>query len=160
MPNDFHEIRFPLAISLGGQGGPERRTEIVTLGSGRERRNARWAHARRLITPVTASRRSMRSTTSSHSSRSAAVVSMAFAGATAATGNHARRRRTRRRSTSRSESATDRAPAFSLSSAMAAFMRHMSAPFASRWPARCAYQWMTKNSPKALISASTQPAGS
>ncbi len=47
MPTDFHETRFPLAISLGGQGGPERRTEIVTLGSGREQRNARWAHARR-----------------------------------------------------------------------------------------------------------------
>ena len=47
MPADFHEIRFPLAIALGGQGGPERRTEIVTLGSGREHRNARWAHARR-----------------------------------------------------------------------------------------------------------------
>jgi uncharacterized protein (TIGR02217 family) len=47
MPNDFHEISFPLAIALGSQGGPARRTEIVTLGSGREHRNARWAHARR-----------------------------------------------------------------------------------------------------------------
>ncbi|MBN9061309.1 MAG: glycoside hydrolase family 24 [Rhizobiales bacterium 65-9] len=47
MPVDFHEVRFPLDIALGGQGGPERRTEIVTLGSGREKRNTRWAHARR-----------------------------------------------------------------------------------------------------------------
>jgi len=47
MPVDFHEVRFPLAVALGGQGGPERLTEIVTLGSGRERRNARWAQARR-----------------------------------------------------------------------------------------------------------------
>lgn len=47
MPIDFHEVRFPTDISLGGRGGPERRTEIVTLGSGREQRNARWAHARR-----------------------------------------------------------------------------------------------------------------
>lgn len=47
MPADFHEIRFPLDIALGSRGGPARRTEIVTLGSGREQRNARWAHARR-----------------------------------------------------------------------------------------------------------------
>lgn len=43
----FHEITFPLDIALGARGGPERRTEIVTTGSGREERNARWAHARR-----------------------------------------------------------------------------------------------------------------
>lgn len=43
----FHDIRFPTAISLGASGGPERRTEIVTLGSGREERNARWADSRR-----------------------------------------------------------------------------------------------------------------
>lgn len=39
--SDFHEVRFPLDVSLGGRGGPERRTEIVTLGSNREARNAR-----------------------------------------------------------------------------------------------------------------------
>jgi uncharacterized protein (TIGR02217 family) len=43
----FHEMQLPLDISLGARGGPERRTEIVTVGSGREERNARWAHARR-----------------------------------------------------------------------------------------------------------------
>ena len=43
----FHDIRFPLDISLGASGGPERRTEIVTLGSGREERNTPWADARR-----------------------------------------------------------------------------------------------------------------
>ena len=43
----FHEILFPLDIALKSAGGPERRTEIVTLGSGREERNARWAHSRR-----------------------------------------------------------------------------------------------------------------
>lgn len=43
----FHEIRFPLSISLGASGGPERRTEIVTLGSGREERNSPWALSRR-----------------------------------------------------------------------------------------------------------------
>ena len=44
---DFHEVRFPLDVSLRGRGGPERRTEIVTLGSNRECRNARWAQSRR-----------------------------------------------------------------------------------------------------------------
>jgi uncharacterized protein (TIGR02217 family) len=43
----FHEIRFPAAISFGASGGPERRTDIVTLGSGREERNQRWADSRR-----------------------------------------------------------------------------------------------------------------
>lgn len=43
----FHEVRFPIALGLGARVAPERRTEIVTLGSGREERNARWAHARR-----------------------------------------------------------------------------------------------------------------
>lgn len=43
----FHEILFPLDIALKSSGGPERRTEVVTLGSGREERNARWAHSRR-----------------------------------------------------------------------------------------------------------------
>lgn len=43
----FHEIRFPTAISFGATGGPERRTEVVTLGSGREERNSSWVHSRR-----------------------------------------------------------------------------------------------------------------
>ena len=43
----FHEVLFPLDIALKSAGGPERRTEIVALGSGAEERNARWAHARR-----------------------------------------------------------------------------------------------------------------
>jgi uncharacterized protein (TIGR02217 family) len=45
--SNFHEILFPLDIALGSAGGPERRTEIVALASGREERNARWAHSRR-----------------------------------------------------------------------------------------------------------------
>ena len=32
----FHEVLFPLDIALKSAGGPERKTEIVTLGSGRE----------------------------------------------------------------------------------------------------------------------------
>ena len=43
----FHEALFPLDISLRSGGGPARSTEIVTLGSGREERNARWLHSRR-----------------------------------------------------------------------------------------------------------------
>lgn len=43
----FHEIRFPLEIALGARGGPERRTQIVTLGSGFEERNSPWADSRR-----------------------------------------------------------------------------------------------------------------
>jgi len=43
----FHETRFPIEIGLRSRGGPERRTDVVTLGSGREERNARWAHALR-----------------------------------------------------------------------------------------------------------------
>ncbi|KAB1072829.1 DUF2460 domain-containing protein [Methylobacterium planeticum] len=47
MPADFHEVRFPLDVSLRGSGGPTRLTEIVTLASGREHRNSRWADSRR-----------------------------------------------------------------------------------------------------------------
>jgi uncharacterized protein (TIGR02217 family) len=43
----FHEILFPLDIALKSAGGPQRRTDVVALGSGREERNARWAHSRR-----------------------------------------------------------------------------------------------------------------
>lgn len=41
------EVVFPLEVALQAAGGPERRTEIVALGSGREVRNARWADSRR-----------------------------------------------------------------------------------------------------------------
>lgn len=43
----FHEVLFPLDIALRSAGGPERRTDVVMLGSGHEERNARWAHSRR-----------------------------------------------------------------------------------------------------------------
>lgn len=43
----FHAVRFPLDVALGARGGPERMTDIVTLASGAEERNSRWAHARR-----------------------------------------------------------------------------------------------------------------
>ena len=43
----FHEVRFPTALSFGSVGGPERRTDVVTLASGFEERNSPWAHSRR-----------------------------------------------------------------------------------------------------------------
>lgn len=43
----FHDIRFPANLSFGSVGGPERRTEIVTLQNGHEERNTPWTHSRR-----------------------------------------------------------------------------------------------------------------
>src|SRR6056297_2657263 len=43
----FHEVRFPASLSFGSIGGPERRTDVVTLANGFEERNTPWAHARR-----------------------------------------------------------------------------------------------------------------
>lgn len=43
----FHEVRLPARLAFGSTGGVERRTEIVTLGSGCERRSTPWAHGRR-----------------------------------------------------------------------------------------------------------------
>ncbi|WP_274424859.1 DUF2460 domain-containing protein [Chelativorans sp. YIM 93263] len=45
--NSFHDVRFPLGVSFGATGGPERLNEIVQLTSGKEKRNARTAHSRR-----------------------------------------------------------------------------------------------------------------
>ena len=47
MSMTFDEVRLPPELALGARGGPERRTEIVTLGSGFEHRNQLWAHSRR-----------------------------------------------------------------------------------------------------------------
>lgn len=43
----FHEVRFPTDISFGSSGGPERRTDVVTLVNGFEERNSPWAQSRR-----------------------------------------------------------------------------------------------------------------
>lgn len=43
----FHEVRFPATLSFGSVGGPQRRTEVVTLVNGFEERNTPWAHSRR-----------------------------------------------------------------------------------------------------------------
>jgi uncharacterized protein (TIGR02217 family) len=44
--SSFHDVLFPLAVSFGATGGPERRNEIVALTSGREKRNARLSQSR------------------------------------------------------------------------------------------------------------------
>lgn len=43
----FHEVRFPPNLSFGSAGGPQRRTDVVTLANGFEERNTPWAHSRR-----------------------------------------------------------------------------------------------------------------
>ncbi len=43
----FHEVRLPVRLAFGSTGGVERRTEVVTLASGHERRSTPWAHGRR-----------------------------------------------------------------------------------------------------------------
>ncbi|MCQ2004881.1 TIGR02217 family protein [Rhizobium sp. NRK18] len=47
MTASFHEVRFPLRLSLTVTGGPVRRTDIVNLSNGRESRNQRWQNSRR-----------------------------------------------------------------------------------------------------------------
>lgn len=43
----FHEVSLPARLAFGSTGGVERRTEIVTLSNGFERRSTPWAHGRR-----------------------------------------------------------------------------------------------------------------
>ena len=45
--NGFHEIDFPMQLALGAVGGPGWNTEIASLASGKEVRNAKWSRSRR-----------------------------------------------------------------------------------------------------------------
>ena len=85
--NAFHETLFPLDVALGARGGPERRTDVVTLGSNRESRNTRWADSRRQAgRPAMALKRSpILPYRHQPFSKSGAAGSTAFAGATRAT---------------------------------------------------------------------------
>lgn len=47
MSEAFHEVRLPVRLAFGSTGGVERRTEVVTLASGFERRWTPWAEGRR-----------------------------------------------------------------------------------------------------------------
>jgi uncharacterized protein (TIGR02217 family) len=38
----FLEVQFPTDISFGSLGGPEYQTDVIVIGSGYEKRNARW----------------------------------------------------------------------------------------------------------------------
>ena len=43
----FDEVRLPVRLAFGSTGGVERRTEVVTLASGHERRWTPWSQGRR-----------------------------------------------------------------------------------------------------------------
>jgi uncharacterized protein (TIGR02217 family) len=43
----FHDVRLPVRLGFGSTGGVERRTEVVAMASGHERRSTPWAHGRR-----------------------------------------------------------------------------------------------------------------
>ncbi len=42
----FHEVRFPADISFKATGGPEFKTDVVSLSSGHEKRNSIWSYPR------------------------------------------------------------------------------------------------------------------
>jgi uncharacterized protein (TIGR02217 family) len=50
----FHETRFPTAISRAASGGPERRTDVIVLGSGAEERKRAGPTRAAAATPATA----------------------------------------------------------------------------------------------------------
>ncbi len=52
----FHEARLPARLAFGCTGGVERRTDIVTLASGFERRTSAWSVGRRRYLIATAPR--------------------------------------------------------------------------------------------------------
>ena len=45
--NGFHDVSLPARIALGARGGPEFASDVLTLASGLEVRNARWSAPRR-----------------------------------------------------------------------------------------------------------------
>lgn len=47
MVESFDEVRLPARLAFGSTGGVERRTEVVQLASGHERRSTPWAFGRR-----------------------------------------------------------------------------------------------------------------
>jgi uncharacterized protein (TIGR02217 family) len=52
----FHETRLPARLAFGCTGGVERRTEVVALASGHERRSSPWSLGRRRYLIATAAR--------------------------------------------------------------------------------------------------------
>jgi uncharacterized protein (TIGR02217 family) len=43
----FHDVSFPTDVAIRAKGGPERITDVIRLGSGRESRNSRFSASRR-----------------------------------------------------------------------------------------------------------------
>jgi len=43
----FHNVLFPVGLARGAVGGPKVKVEIVTVGTGAEKRNSPWANGRR-----------------------------------------------------------------------------------------------------------------
>jgi uncharacterized protein (TIGR02217 family) len=54
--SEFHEARLPARLAFGCTGGLERRTDVVTLASGFERRTSPWSQGRRRWLIATAAR--------------------------------------------------------------------------------------------------------
>ena len=54
--SEFHEARLPARLAFGCTGGVERRTDIVALASGFERRTSAWALGKRRYLIATAAR--------------------------------------------------------------------------------------------------------
>ena len=54
--SEFHEARLPARLAFGCTGGIERRTDVVTLASGFERRSSPWSQGRRRWLIATAAR--------------------------------------------------------------------------------------------------------
>ncbi|WP_297516165.1 DUF2460 domain-containing protein [uncultured Caulobacter sp.] len=54
--SEFHEARLPARLAFGCTGGIERRTDVVALASGFERRTSAWAQGRRRYLIATAAR--------------------------------------------------------------------------------------------------------
>jgi len=44
MSDSFDEVRFPVDISYGSNGGPEFSTDVIVLGGGHEQRNQNWQY--------------------------------------------------------------------------------------------------------------------
>lgn len=54
--SEFHEARLPARLAFGCTGGIERRTDIVALASGFERRTSPWSFGRRRYLIATSAR--------------------------------------------------------------------------------------------------------
>ena len=134
----FHEIRFPTAISRGAVGGPERRTDVVVLGSGFEERNSRWADSRRSYNAGYGIRSLDDLACGDRLLRGAArAPATASAGATTPTASRARRWLRLPPSISRSAPVTALPPSSSSPRSTARPTRRGPVPSASRSPARC-----------------------